>query len=67
MAKYQSREGDTVDLICWRVYGDVLMAQAVLRANPGLADLDPVLPLGTMIQLPEKSNTRIDQTIKLWD
>lgn len=67
MSKYRSREGETVDLICWRVYGDVLMTRAVLLANPGLADLDPVLPVGTLIELPEKSKSGADQTVKLWD
>jgi phage tail protein X len=67
MAKYRSREGDTIDLICWRVYGDVLMSQSVLRANRGVADLDLVLPVGTVLELPEITATNIDKTIKLWD
>jgi phage tail protein X len=49
-----SLQGDTVDLVCWRVYGRTHGAlEAVFAANPGLADYGVVLPLGTVIEMPE--------------
>jgi len=67
MARYRSVQGDTVDLICWRFYNDVTMSQTVLQANQGLADLDFILPIGTEIELPEKTASNIAETTKLWD
>lgn len=52
-ASYVTGVGEMVDLICADFYGlDVDAAEAVYAANPGLADLGPVLPLNTTIQLP---------------
>lgn len=52
--KIISLQGDTVDLVCWRVYGRTHGAvEAVFAANPGLADYGVVLPLGTVIEMPE--------------
>lgn len=45
-------EGDSVDLIAYRRYGSHGMEQAILEANPGLAALGPIIPLGTRIVLP---------------
>jgi len=42
--------------------------EAVLEANPGLADLGPVLPPGTVIQLPDLPRPlETIETVKLWD
>lgn len=50
----RSQQGDTVDVLCWQVYGRTRgTVEAVLEANPGLADLGVVLPLGTVIAMPE--------------
>lgn len=67
MAKYRSLQGDTVDLICHRFYGNTDMVEAVLAANPGLADLSFVLPVGTLITLPEASARSASEPVKLWD
>ena len=45
-------EGDSVDLIAYVRYGTHGMEQAILDANPGLAALGPILPLGTRVVLP---------------
>ena len=38
-------QGDTVDSLCWQYYGRTAgVTEAVLDANPGLADLGPVIP-----------------------
>lgn len=52
--KVRSQQGDTVDLLCWRFYGRINgTVEAVLEANPGLADLGLMLPLGTLVSMPE--------------
>ncbi|MDF6786041.1 tail protein X, partial [Escherichia coli] len=49
-------QGDTVDAICHRVYGRTAgVTEAVLAANPGIADLGPVLPHGTELVMPDIS------------
>lgn len=68
METHKAVQGDTVDLICRRVYGDESgYVEAVLAANPGLADLGPVLPIGTAIVLPELAKPADLPTISLWD
>ncbi|UVS95944.1 tail protein X [Burkholderia glumae] len=49
-----AQQGDTVDLICWRYYGRTDgTVEAVLEANPGLADFGVVIPMGTLVYLPD--------------
>lgn len=62
-------QGDTVDAICWRYYGRTAgVTEAVLAANPGLADLGPILPTGQLVAMPEVSEQAEQQTaINLWD
>ncbi len=66
----QSRQGDTVDLICWRNYGRTAgTVETVLAANPGIADLGAVLPIGTSVTLPDLDLPAGNQTatVSLWD
>jgi len=68
MALYRSQEGDMVDWICWKHYGRQAGAvEAVLDANPGLAKLGPVLPAGTIIELPVLPDPSRNGTVRLWD
>ncbi|MDO9571189.1 MAG: tail protein X [Hydrogenophaga sp.] len=66
----RSRQGDTLDQLCWRhlrsTRGSV---EATLQANPHLNALGPVLPQGTAVNLmdTEQTNTRTAETVKLWD
>lgn len=64
-------QGDTVDLICHRHYGRTAgITEAVYAANPGLADIGPVLPLGTPVTLPDLPTQPAETTrqlVKLWD
>lgn len=66
---YQTSTGDMLDEICQRFYGQQSGAvEAVLAANPGLADLGPVLPVNVSIVLPEISKPATEaQPIRLWD
>lgn len=65
---YKTSQGDTLDHICWKVYGEQSGAvEAVLEANPGLADLGEVLPTNTAIELPDLAKPATDvQPIRLW-
>ncbi|SBW13018.1 Tail protein X [uncultured Alphaproteobacteria bacterium] len=69
-AKYQTREGDTIDRICWAYYGRTSGAvEAVLEANraTGLAARGPILPAGLVIDLPDLEAASAETTISLWD
>lgn len=67
--KIVTRQGDTVDKVCWQRYGQTSgMVEKVLNANPHLSRLGPVLPVGTTIELPEVPTTYEQKpTINLWD
>lgn len=69
MRTVRSQQGDTVDAICWRYYGRTAgTVEAVLEANRGLADLGPVLPMGTQVTLPDVPATRENhRVVQLWD
>lgn len=63
-----ARQRDTVDAICYRIYGRTQgVTEQVLKANPGLADLGPVLPHGTPVTLPDiVQSPSHEPTIQLW-
>lgn len=68
MNTVRALQGDTVDAICWRVYGRTAgLTEAVLEANPGLADLGPVIPQGHRVNLPAQAPQPQRQTVNLWD
>ncbi len=69
MAIVIANQGDTVDAICWRYYGRTAgVTEAVLDANPGLADLGPVIPHGTAVTLPDAApQAEQRQVVNLWD
>lgn len=63
-----ARQGDTVDAICYQHYGYTEgVTEAVLEANPGLADHGPLLPMGTPVVLPVHTQRTARSTVKLWD
>jgi len=65
---YVTRQFDEVDHICWRYYGRTQQTvEAVLRANPNLADLMPILPEGMQILLPDLPTPSTSETIRIWD
>lgn len=64
----EAQQGDTVAAICVRYYGrSAGVTEAVLKANPGLADLGPVLPHGQKVKLPEEAVPETTKTVQLWD
>lgn len=66
--KIRAQQYDTVDALCWRYYGRTDgMTEQVLLANPGLADVGPILPHGLEVDMPEVVATPTQQTVQLWD
>jgi phage tail protein X len=66
---YITREGDTVDAICWRFYGSTAnrVTEAVLEVNRGVADYGPILPAGIELALPEIDAPAKTRGVRLWD
>lgn len=66
---YRTRQGEVLDLICLRHYGDRPgMVERVLDQNPGLAAMGAIIPISTVITLPDlPQQTQPVATIKLWD
>ncbi len=69
MAQYRTRDGEMLDAICKAWYGESSRyTEAVLEANPDLADLGPMLPAGVVIDLPEFPELSVRTgLIRLWD
>lgn len=66
--KVQALSGDTVDLLCHRHLSRTDIVESVLEANPGLAALGAVLPMGTEVVLPDQAPVARPTTIvQLWD
>lgn len=64
----RTHQDDTVDSLCWRHYGATQsVVEAVLQANPGLAELGPVLPQGMQVRMPVITTPRVQPVIQLWD
>ena len=65
----RARQNDTVDALCWRHYGRTAgVTEAVLEANPGLAEHGPFLPHGTRVNLPDSQPAAPQrQVVNLWD
>ncbi|NWN60639.1 tail protein X [Pseudomonas allii] len=62
-------QNDTVDALCWRFYGRTAgVTEAVLEANPGLADHGPILPQGLVVSMPEvQTSAPQRQMVQLWN
>lgn len=65
-ASYRTKEGDVLDAICWRHYGNESSLERVLAANRGLADYGPVLPSNLVILLPAMPAPEVNDVITLW-
>ena len=66
--QYRTKEGDTLDAICWKYYGQQNVINIVLEANPGLADKGTVFEAGIVIELPDLPEpSQIINTVRLWD
>ncbi len=69
MAKYTTKQGDFLDLICFKFYGNERgTTEIVLRSNPHLLDYPSCLPENLEIELPEinEEAEATDEVITLW-
>lgn len=68
MRFYHSKDGDTADSIAFAVYGrqDGGLVEALIEANPGLADLGPVLAAGLRLAIPDAPEPAVSQGVRLW-
>ena len=68
MTYYRTVDGDVLDAICWRRYGEdgARQVPAVLAANPGLAERGPILPAGVTIALPDRPVSTEVTVVRLW-
>jgi phage tail protein X len=65
---YVTRQFDMVDEICWRYYGRTRQSvEAVMVANPNLAEMMPILPEGLVINLPDLPDPDVGTTLRIWD
>lgn len=65
--QYLTKAGETADFIVWKLYGDRSGAvEALLDANPGLADEGCTLPAGLTVIVPEPSAETPRTTIRIW-
>ena len=66
---YRSKEGEPVDYIAWKQYGNqnAGTVEKVFLANPGLSQYDDTLPAGLVVVLPEMPKSEERKTVKLWD
>ncbi|MFJ3051826.1 tail protein X [Pseudomonas nitroreducens] len=63
----RSADGDLLDRLCYQRYGHLNgCVEAVLDANPGLADEAQPLRGGVIIRLPELL-VPADRSVRLWE
>lgn len=66
--KIYAQQGDTVDSMCWRFYGRTAsVVEKVYSLNKGIADLGPILPHGTPVEMPDQVEKSVKESIRLWD
>ena len=63
-----ARDGDTVDMIALRERGQTAeVTEAIFNLNPGLADLGAILPLGTVVILPDPQPKKVVRNVpRIW-
>jgi len=66
---YRTIDGDMLDVICLSHYGHAhRYVEAVLNANPGLAEQGAVLSAGIVIVLPDLTELNHQEAaVRLWD
>lgn len=69
-----ARQGDTLDLICWRELGTTAaVVEQAYELNRGLAESGPVLPEGATVIMPDPpgqggfGTAAPRETVNLWD
>ncbi len=69
MTRRRTVDGDRLDALCRAHYGAQSgVVEAVLEANPGLADYVPALPAGLLVTLPDLPQPlELERLLRLWD
>ena len=63
-------QGETLDALCFRALGRTAgVTEAALAANPGLADVGPVMPHGYAVNLPDTTQATQSEAalVQLWN
>lgn len=64
---YITKDGETLDYICWIIYGTTKgNVERVLENNPHLANQPVVFSAGIKIELPQIEENTNQQKIKMW-
>ena len=67
-SSYTTKEGDMVDLICWRFYGTTGgVVEEVLKSNPDLKNQPDKLPANLEIKLPTLTSSEIENLFRPWE
>lgn len=67
MTIYITKDGDTLDAICWQYYGRTAgVTEKVLTVNRHLESHDAFLSAGVRINLPMIEEPKNNKKIKLW-
>ena len=69
MAQYSTKDGDTLDEVAYRYYGNTnnKVVENIIEANFGITGYPAILPAGVLIELPEVTQSNEKQKVKLWD
>lgn len=65
-----ARQGDTLDLLCWRHLGATSgVVERAYELNRDLANAGPVLAEGAAVVLPDAlpAAAKVRETVNLWD
>ncbi len=67
MITYVTKDGDVLDAICWKYYGNTSgTVEKVLEANRHLAELGSIFAAGVKIILPDLTQEEETESVKLW-
>ncbi len=64
MTLYITQQGDMLDDIAFKTYGDATLITFILKANPGLVDQPLILAYGIPIQLPDAPVKPVQNTLQ---
>ena len=62
-------QGERLEALCYRALGRTEgVTEAALAANPGLAELGPILPQGQLVDLPDATQATLTEAamVQLW-
>lgn len=65
---YMTKDGDTLDAIAWRAYGNEAAVHALIKANPMSSRLPEKLTAGIVLNLPDITPAPACdvKTVRLW-